>query len=249
MCVVLVVLIAMIMMYIIKKVKSFIKPNDISYYEVSNKPETSMSESDEDHRIPISNELELINVLRNMEPKYFEDFIELLFKLKGYQIIYKSFRKKVNGVREPRSDRWIDMIGLKDNKKIYVQIKKYQSHQVEESIVRDFYGTIVDKVKDNQDIWMIVTTSMLSDHALEFATRKKIRVLEYDGILKEIKEVAKEHRQELEDFLDAYGEPNSQFKQYTRTCPRCFAPMMWRKNGSFYGCMNYYRTGCDYKKK
>lgn len=240
-CVVLVGLIAMITIYIIKKVKRFRQRQNAPYYDEIEEKVKNLS-------ISISNEFELIKILRNMEAKYFEDFVMLLYTLKWYQIIYKSFWTKVGDKREPKGDHGIDIICLKNDKKIYVQIKKYQNRQVEESVVRDFYGTIVDKLRE-QDEGVIIATSMLSDTALEFALKKHIKVVEYSGLLKEIKELGKEHKQEIEEFLNEYGSANKEFSMYTKTCPRCFAPLVRRKKWSFYGCMSYYRTGCDYIKK
>jgi hypothetical protein len=41
---------------------------------------------------------------------------------------------------------------------------------------------------------------------------------------------------------------NYEFKNNVKTCPRCLAPLVWRKEW-FYGCMNFYKTHCRYMKE
>lgn len=200
--------------------------------------------------IDISDKFSLIQTLRWMDPKYFEDFIALLFTLKWYTIINRSKRVKYFWKRKPKADWWIDMVVSKDNKKTYVQIKKKQNHQLEEAVVRDFYWTIVDK-KNEQEKGIIVITSIFSDPAIEFAKEKGIEMVDYKILLEEIEEIAKDHKQEIEDFVNMHNDINStdKFNEYAKTCPRCFAPLVWRRKWSFYGCMNYHKNKCGYQEK
>jgi hypothetical protein len=46
--------------------------------------------------INVANQFDVIQLLREMEPKYFEDFIALLLGLAGYTITNKSKRIKKN---------------------------------------------------------------------------------------------------------------------------------------------------------
>jgi hypothetical protein len=122
------------------------------------------------------------------------------------------------------------MIASKDNKKTYVQVKKYQSREVEASVLRDFYGTITDKLQ-GEDMGIVITTSICSDSATKFALDKHIKIMNYDSLLNVIKEVAKDHKQELEKFLNDTEviNENYEFKNNVKTCPRCLAPLVWRK--------------------
>ena len=200
--------------------------------------------------IDISDKLSLIQTLREMDPKYFEDFIALLFTLKWYIIVSRAKRVKYFWKRKPKADWWIDMIVSKDDKKTYVQIKKKQNHQLEETVVRDFYWAIVDK-KNEQEKGIIIITSIFSDPAIEFAKEKDIKMVDYKILLEEIEEIAKDHKQEIEYFVNMHNNINSTYKfnEYAKTCPRCLAPLVWRKKWSFYGCMNYHKTVCNYREK
>lgn len=192
----------------------------------------------------------LIEKLKAMHPKDFEDFIKLLFELRWYKVVYKSFWKRYFSSRIPQKDWWIDLIAIRDNKKIYVQIKKNITNMVSVDMIRSFYGSIVHRLTW-EDKWLFVTTSVFSEDAEKCAKENHIEMISYKELEKEIVWLEKEiqKRQRIEDFLskiDYYQ--NKKYNQNIRTCPKCGAPLKWRKEW-FYGCQNYYKTGCDYTEK
>ncbi|MDD3262587.1 MAG: restriction endonuclease [Candidatus Absconditabacteria bacterium] len=190
----------------------------------------------------------IIEKLKAMHPKDFEDFIKLLFELRGYKIIYKSFWKKYFSSRIAKKDGGIDLIVVKDGKKIYVQIKKKNTDMIGVEVMRSFYGAIVNKLK-GEDKLLLITTSIFSEDAEKFAKENNIEIMSYKEIEQEIDGLEKDinNKQKIVLFLSRTNYYSNKYNQNIRTCPKCGAPLKWRKEG-FYGCQNYYKTGCDYKE-
>ena len=163
----------------------------------------------------------LMEKLKAMHPKDFEDFIKLLFELQWYVVIYKSFWKR----RVPHKDWGIDMIVVRDNKKIYVQIKKNIANMVSVEMVRAFYWSIVNRLK-SQDKWLFVRTSVFSQDAEKFAKENNMETISYQELEKEIVWLEKEiqKREKIEYFLAKINYyQNKKYNQNIRTCPKCGA--------------------------
>lgn len=186
----------------------------------------------------------LIDKLKAMHPKDFEDFIKLLFELKWYKVIYKSFWKKYFWSWFARKDWWIDLIALKDGNKSYIQIKKYITNMVSVNDVRSFYGAIVSKIK-SWDKVIFITTSVFSEDAEKFAKENNILIVTHKELVEEIKSI--QNKQAINDFLSKMSYYSNKYNQNIRTCPKCWAPLKWRKEG-FYGCQNYIKW-CKYTEK
>lgn len=198
--------------------------------------------------VDISDSFSLIHKLRSLHPKDFEEFIAYLFQLSEYTIISQNQRKKCYGNRMPYKECSIDMVTSIHNKKVYVQLKRYVNHQVETLIVKDFYNTIKDSLRDD-DYGMIITTSMLSDEALRSAYEKDITVLEYSHLIRIVHDVAKHYHKEIQKKLNSlHTDSPTPYDNFTKTCPSCYAPVIKRKRAwsQFYGCMNHHRGNCQY---
>lgn len=205
--------------------------------------ESPISKVTKKHR-RIEEPKKLIDKLRMMHPKDFEDFIKLLFELKWYKVIYKSFWKKYFWSWFARKDWWIDLIALKDGNKSYIQIKKYITNMVSVNDVRSFYGAIVSKIK-SWDKVIFITTSVFSEDAEKFAKENNILIVTHKELVEEIKSI--QNKQAINDFLSKMSYYSNKYNQNIRTCPKCWAPLKWRKEG-FYGCQNYIKW-CKYTEK
>jgi len=190
----------------------------------------------------------IIQKLREMWPKEFEDTIAYLFTLKWYTIIQQATWKKRWTSWQAVSDKWIDLVAEKNTTKKYIQIKKIMNHQLSSSIVRDFYGTITDLIHE-WDKGLIITTSIFSKDAREFAHEKWIVMVDYNELLHVVEQLKVSYKEEIEKYLnDISTKDNLKYKKYARTCKECYAPLVKRKWWSFFGCLNYYFTGCQYKE-
>ncbi len=208
--------------------------------------ESPISKVTKKHR-RIEEPKKLIDKLRMMHPKKFEDFVKLLFELRGYKIIYKSFWKKIRWFWIPRKDWWIDLIALKDWQKTYIQIKQYISKCVSVSDVREFYGAVVNNLRSSDKV-MFITTSIFSSDAKQYAKKCGIKLIPYDKIEKVvglIKDVEK--KQKIKDFFSKIIYYRNKYNRNMRACPKCRAPLT--KRGNFYWCLNYSNIICDYTEK
>ncbi len=193
----------------------------------------------------IKDDFWLIQKLREISSKDFEDIIAKIFEMKGYVIFDRSKWKRFFWRRIPKRDGGIDLTVTKDNHKIYIQIKHYQTHQLGVPVVNGFYWVIVDRLSNN-DKWIIITTSIFSKDAKEFAKNKNIEMIDYQILLQEIYSLDENKKAELMSLLSRLSIDNK-FGKYAKTCPKCLAPLHETKQW-FYGCMNYYETWCTYKE-
>lgn len=106
---------------------------------------------------------EQLSKLRYLKPAEFEYYIASLFSKLGYNT------QVVGGSH----DGGIDVIAEKDGIKHYIQCKKYfNAHQVSVGNVRDFYGSIVDKLANGKGYF--ITTNKFTLEAEQFASDKPI---------------------------------------------------------------------------
>jgi hypothetical protein len=187
-------------------------------------------------------EYSIIQKLREISPKDFEDCVSMVYMYYGRTITTKADRKKIWNTRHALPDSWIDWIYKKNHTTNYIQIKKLITHQVSVSIVRDFYGAITDSLQDFS-YWTIVTTSVFSKDAIDFAESKWIVLINYVELLWVIKWLPKEKLALFTQTLKNYKKWSIKYSKYAKTCHECYAPLVKRK-WNFYGCMNYYFTWC-----
>ncbi len=187
--------------------------------------------------VDVSNQYGLMQRLRELKPRYFEEFIEMLFRFQDYEIIKSPTYKWTKA----QKDGGIDLIVSRDWLDRYIQIKKDYRHQTWVSVIRELSWVIKKKQ------WMVISASIFSDDAKDFAEEEWIVLVDYNLLLKEIEKISESYKYEIEEFINDEVHIDTGFKYKPKTCPQCFAPLKKRKG--FYGCMNYYNTGCDYQEK
>lgn len=162
---------------------------------------------------------ELIQWLRDMKPYEFEAYIAELFKKLGYhaEAVGRSH------------DGGVDVEIEKDGIKGYIQCKKYITSTVAVSEVRDFYGTLADRLSNGQGYF--ITTNKFTLEARKFAEDKPIELIDGFSLVKYIKMAHK----------DGEGVALPQ-----KLCKKCGSPLVERdgKHGKFLGCTTYPK--CDY---
>lgn len=201
----------------------------------------------ERYTIDAKDKKRVIQKLRELHPKDFEEFIGLLFELCWYSIIYRSQWKRSFGKWYARKDWWIDLICQKWENKNCIQIKKLINQEVSVKIIREMWWVCVDQMNGNT-ICTIITTSLFSEDSLKFVNEKAITLIDYKKLLDIIENLAftPQNKSAIEYFINRLDLiDNTKYIDYTKTCPLCLAPLVKRR-WWFYGCMNYYKTDCRY---
>lgn len=205
-------------------------------------------ESCSSEAISLDDNFSVIHRLRVLHPKYFQDFMKLLFELWWFATIHEAKWRRYKYWYKALSDGGIDLIFEQNNSRYFVQLKKYMNKQVSIKDVKEYWMTILDNKLWDKDEWIFITTSIFSDTSEKFAKEHGLVMVDYEGILELIELVAQSHKRKLENFLNSVNlSSNEEYFRYAKTCKKCYAPMQLRKDWHFYGCMNYHRTGCDYK--
>jgi len=119
---------------------------------------------------------ELIWQLRGMQPDEFEQYTALIFTKLGYEA------KRVG----ESGDGGVDIVLRKDGVESYVQCKHYLKNTPSPHDVRDFYGAIVDKLK-NGGKGYFVTTKGFTPEAQEFAKDRPIELLDMQRVIEYIR--------------------------------------------------------------
>ena len=104
---------------------------------------------------------------KKIDPHQFEKITALIFRHLGY-------RTKVTG---RSGDQGIDVVGWKNDHKIYIQCKRVDKVQPKQ--IRAFYGSIIDKLKEG-DKGIFVTSGLYTKEDKEFAKEKDIQLI--DGL-------------------------------------------------------------------
>ncbi len=172
----------------------------------------------------IYSDKEILEKLRRLTPKEFEDYIAFLFSKLGFTT------ERVGG----SYDGGVDVIAEKNGVKHYIQCKKFISSQVSVGSVRDFYGSLVDKLSDGKGYF--ITTNKFTLEAEKFAETKPIELIDGYGLMKYIKLA------ELDN--------NEYFKSEEKEkCPKCGGDLIERRGryGKFFGCSNFPK--CRFIKK
>lgn len=170
----------------------------------------------------VHSDRQILNKLRGLKPKEFEDYIAYLFSQLGFatEIVGGSY------------DGGVDVIATKDGIKHYIQCKKFITSQVSVGSVRDFYGSLVDHIANGKGYF--ITTNKFTLEAERFAKDKPIELIDGYGLLKYI-EMAK---------MDTEAYFNKE-----EICPDCGSKLIQRngKYGKFWGCSKY--PECKFTKK
>ncbi|OQX00604.1 hypothetical protein BWK69_01085, partial [Candidatus Parcubacteria bacterium A4] len=166
---------------------------------------------------------DLLQQLRGMRPNEFEDYIADLFSILGY-------RTEVTGGSH---DGGVDVVAEKDGVKHYIQCKKFYKWEVRVGDVRDFFGSIADRVANGKGYF--ITTNKFTLEAEKFAEDKPIELIDSFKLIKYI-------RMAEEKSLGAPQENKPMI------CPKCGGALAERsgKFGKFLGCSNYPK--CQYTK-
>lgn len=190
-------------------------------------------------KVSMNDEFRVMQRLRELENCSFEEFIEKLFKFRGY-VIHKPHNYFW---KMPQVDWWKDLIIEKDNQIYVVQIKKHMDNCVYVSLtnVEALKWVLVGNEK-----WIFVTASVFSEYAKKFCDENNIKCVDYKGIWNVIKELSWEDRKKLENFINDPKNIQTDFKWKPKTCKLCWAPMKWRKNlwKWRYGCLRYPECKC-----
>jgi len=165
---------------------------------------------------------DLIKYLRTMSPGDFERYIADLFTRLGYR------SAAVGGSH----DGGVDVVIEKDGVKSYVQCKKYITSRVGVSEVRDFYGSLADRLAEGKGYF--ITTNSFTLEAEKFAEDKPIELVDQHVLLRYIK-LAQEEGDESDK---------------AEVCPNCGGNIIIRRNSKtgdrFYGCSGFPK--CRYTK-
>jgi len=162
---------------------------------------------------------ELLQWLKGMSPKEFEEYIAELFSRLGY-------KTEATG---RAYDKGIDVVAEKDGVKHYIQCKKFITQVVNVGNVRDFYGAIADHLATGKGYF--ITTNKFTLEAEKFAEDKPIELIDGQKLIKYIRLAEKETKPIVEKI---------------EKCPQCGGNLIERKGkfGKFYGCSNYPK--CQY---
>jgi len=125
---------------------------------------------------------DLLYWLKGMKPWELEHYIADLFTRLGFktQAIGKSY------------DGGIDVIAEKDGIKHYIQCKKYITSKVGVREIREFYGSITDKLAKGKAYF--ITTNIFTLEAERFAEDKPIELVDGDRLIRYIRLVGKNKR-------------------------------------------------------
>ena len=104
---------------------------------------------------------------KKLDGREFEKIVALIYKNLGYKA------KIIGGA----GDRGIDIVMQKDNKKWFIQCK--QMEVVSPKYVREFYGSVVDRLREGEK-GFLVTTGDFTEEGNEFAKDKPLELI--DGL-------------------------------------------------------------------
>lgn len=114
----------------------------------------------------------MLEDLRDLHPKEFENYLAAMFEQQGYSSETTSYQK----------DNGIDIVLKKDGKKYAVQAKRYnKKNYVGEPAVRDFFGSYAESDFAGG---FFVTTSFYSDAAKEWSKTRNIKLIDGEALTK-----------------------------------------------------------------
>lgn len=160
-----------------------------------------------------------INDVDSMTGTQFEYFLKLLFIRQGYKVE----TTKVTG------DYGADLVMIKGDKKIVVQVKRY-SNRVGIKAIQEVVSSIA--FYKATEGWAI-TNSEFTDAAIELAKSNGIRLIERDELINMISRLNGSSPEEAVKKSINYTPKE--------LCIKCGSEMVLRKSkrGEFYGCINF----------
>ncbi|MBN8768660.1 MAG: restriction endonuclease [Stenotrophomonas nitritireducens] len=157
------------------------------------------------------------------------------------RLVGEAFRRQGHAVEENHHggpDGGIDLVLVKNGRRILVQCKQWRSDQVGVAIVREMYGLLVHH---HADAVKIVSTGAYTEAAAAFAAGKPIELITGEQLLAMIRAVqpaAPTSASATDARQAASASPT-----HLTTCPRCGAAMVERRNrqtGAFFmGCSRF----------
>lgn len=174
---------------------------------------------------------ELLQWLRGLTPKEFEEYIAGLFTQHGY---------KATAVGKA-NDGGIDVVAEKGGIVNYIQCKKYITTKVPVSAVRDFYGALANRLANGKGYF--ITTNIFTLEAEKFAEDKPIQLIDGQELVRHIRMTEKNNKNNKNNKQETVNVENKQI------CPSCGGVLLDRvgKFGPFKGCENYPK--CKYTAK
>lgn len=166
-----------------------------------------------------------LEVIRNLTPSQFEDFVCHLFDKLGYAT------ERVGGP----NDGGIDVIAIKNGISHYIQCKKFITQQVSVGAMRDFYGAIVDRLSNAKAFF--ITTNVFTMEAENFAMGKPIELIDGKKLMEYVKLAGLEKTVLTRPVFGS---------SVVEKCPRCGGQLVLRTahkgpnaGRNFYGCSKY----------
>jgi restriction system protein len=164
---------------------------------------------------------ELLAWLKGMKPDEFELYVADMFSRLGYEA------KKVGGSH----DGGVDVVLRKNGVMHYVQCKKFIRSKVSVGEMRDFYGSLADRLSDGKGFF--ITTNIFTLEAEDFAKDKPIELIDGNKLVAYVRMAEKAESTKKEKDKTATASES--------VCPVCGGPLVRRKGkfGYFLGCTNY----------
>ncbi|MBU9714122.1 restriction endonuclease [Evansella tamaricis] len=160
--------------------------------------------------------------------------IQDIDKMSGVQFEYYLklfFQKKDYKVKETKTtgDYGADLVLIKDNKKIIVQAKRYNS-RVGIKAVQEAVSAVA--YYNASEAW-VVTNNEFTGAAIELARSNKVRLIERDELLGMVSELQGDVPSNLVNLTNS--------TELKELCKRCGSELMIRKGkrGDFYGCSSF----------
>lgn len=114
---------------------------------------------------------DLLEMLKDIDPYYFEKIILILLKKMGYGDFIETSKSKDGGIDGVINE---DKLGLE---KIYIQAKRYNENKVREKDIRNFIGAMSGDTNKG----VFVTTSAFDDSAVKKAHDAHHSIILIDG--------------------------------------------------------------------
>ena len=159
-----------------------------------------------------------IESIRQLHWRNFEELVAEAYRRQGYQVAEGGFG----------ADGGIDLELRKSDESALVQCKQWKAQKVGVSVVREMFGVLT---ASNADKVIIITSGRYTQQAIDFASDKRITLVDGTELLSLIH--------------DVQTEPKVEATKQT-TCPRCGSELVERQakrginaGNSFLGCSSF----------
>ncbi len=188
-----------------------------------------------------------VEMIQGLNWKDFERLIAAILRADGYTI-------EVRGGEKP--DGGIDMIAEKGGKRYIVQCKSYWKQDIEVSLIRELYGVVCAEKADGG---MFFTCTGFTAPARQFAENLPLQLFSAEEIYEKIRKIQEARAEETsspeaaERFFESIVQKVAETSEnQIPRCPICHSSMIFRATsvgGGFWGCSNYYTSGCTGKRQ